>query len=175
MKYYILLLSLLISSTLSLAQQVNNPSAQLKKLGIELPEPSKPIANYVKYVKTGNLIFLSGHGPCDRTKVKMGKLGKDLTIDEGYEAARQTGICLLATLNMALDGDLSKVKRIVRVIGMVNSADEFYDQPKVINGCSDLMVEVFGDKGKHARAAVGMASLPSNIPVEIEMIVEVED
>ena len=175
MKYYLLLLFFLISLTMSLAQQVNDPSAQLNKLGIELPEPSKPIANYVKYVKTGNLIFLSGHGPCDRSKVKLGKLGKDLTIDEGYEAAKQTGICLLATLNMALDGDLSKVKRIVRVFGMVNSADEFYDQPKVINGCSDLMVEVFGDKGKHARAAVGMASLPSNIPVEIEMIVEVKD
>lgn len=175
MKNYIILILLLISSTFSLAQQISNPNAQLKKLGIELPEPSTPVANYVKYVKTGNLIFLSGHGPCDISTTKKGALGKDLTIEDGYEAARLTGICLLATLNKALDGDLTKVKRIVRVFGMVNSAANFYDQPKVINGCSDLLVEVFGDKGKHVRAAVGMVSLPFNIPVEIEMIVEIED
>ncbi|MEM8860383.1 MAG: RidA family protein [Chloroflexota bacterium] len=122
------------------------PEEKLKALNIELPEPTKPVANYVKAVRTGNLLFLSGHG----SPIK-GKLGKDLTIEEGQEAARQTAISLLATTKAYL-GDLSKVKRIVKVLGMVNSDPEFYDQPKVINGFSDLMVEVFGDKGKHARS-----------------------
>lgn len=144
------------------------PEEKLKELNIELPEPTKPVANYVKAVRTGNLLYLSGHG----SSIK-GKLGKDLTIEEGKEAARQTAIALLATTKAYL-GDLSKVKRIVKVLGMVNSDPEFYDQPAVINGFSDLMVEVFGEKGKHARSAVGMVSLPSNIAVEIEMIVEVE-
>jgi enamine deaminase RidA (YjgF/YER057c/UK114 family) len=172
--------SLLLAFSLAIvgigyAQQSYNPNAQLKKMGIELPVPSTPVANYVKYVRTGNLIFLSGHGPCNISDAQLGKVGKDLSIEEAYEAARQTGICLLATLNDALEGDLSKVTRVVRVFGMVNSDTNFYDQPKVINGCSDLLVEVFGDKGKHVRAAVGMASLPFNIPVEIEMVVEVND
>ena len=146
----------------------------LKKLGIELIEPTKPIANYVKAVRTGNLIFLTGHGPAkpDGTNV-TGKVGKNLTIQEGQEAARYAAISLISTLHAEI-GDLNKVKRIVKVVGMVNCIDTFGDQPKVINGCSDLLVAVFGDKGKHARAAVGMNSLPSNIAVEIEMIVEVE-
>ena len=174
MKYYLLLLFFLISLTMSLAQQVNKPSAQLNKLGIELPEPSKPIANYVKYVRTGNLIFLSGHGPCDRSKVKLGKLGKDLTIDEGYEAARLTAIEQLSSLKAQI-GDLNKVERIVKVLGMVNAEPSFMEQPAVINGFSNLMVEIFGERGKHARAAVGAGSLPMNIACEIEMIVEVEE
>ncbi|MFZ6025835.1 MAG: RidA family protein [Bacteroidota bacterium] len=148
---------------------------KLKSLNIVLPAPSSPIANYVKFVRTGNLIFLSGHGPAKADGSYItGKLGRDLSIEEGYVAAKQTGIGLLATLKNAV-GDLSKVKRIVKVLGMVNSTDSFTDQPKVINGFSDLMVAVFGDKGKHARSAVGMASLPMNIAVEIEMVVEVEN
>jgi len=150
------------------------PEEKLKNLNIILPAPSSPVANYVKYVRTGNLIFLSGHGPAKADGSYItGKLGRDLSIEEGYAAAKQTGISLLATLKDAV-GDLSKVKRIVKVLGMVNGTDGFTDQPKVINGFSDLMVAIFGDKGKHARSAVGMASLPMNMAVEIEMVVEVE-
>lgn len=147
---------------------------KLKELNIELIPPTKPIANYVKAVRTGNLIFLAGHGPskADGT-ITTGKVGKDLTIEQGYEAARQTGISLLSTLKAEV-GDLSKVKRIVKVLGMVNCTETFADQPKVVNGFSDLMVQVFGEKGKHARSAVGMYALPMNMAVEIEMIVEVE-
>ncbi len=152
-----------------------DPEARLAELGIVLPEPSVPVANYVKAVRSGNLIFLSGHGPyrSDGTLVQ-GKLGKDLSIEEGYEAARLTGIALLSSLKSEI-GDLSKVRRIVKVFGMVNADPLFTDQPKVINGCSDLLVEVFGDRGRHARAAVGMASLPVGIAVEIDMVVEIEE
>lgn len=147
---------------------------KLKDLGIELYSPTPPMANYVKAVRTGNLIFLAGHGPtfANNTNI-MGKVGKDLTIEQGVAAARQTGIALLSTLKSEI-GDLNKVKKIVKVLGMVNCTENFYDQPKVINGFSDLMVQVFGEKGKHARSAVGMYALPSNIAVEIEMVVEVE-
>ena len=169
--FYIALFSF-STAQVSFAQ---TPDEQLDKLGIILPKPTVPTANFVKYVQTGNLIFLAGHGPANMTDEMRGKLGKDLSIEQGYGAARATAVSLLATLKDALGGDLSRVNRIVRVVGMVNSDPHFYDQPKVINGCSDLLVEVFGEKGKHARAAVGMASLPSNIPVEIEMIVEVRD
>lgn len=150
------------------------PEQKLEELGIELIEPTKPIANYVKAVRTGNLVFLSGHGPskADGSSIK-GKVGGDLTMEEGKEAARITAISLLSTLKAEV-GDLSKVVRIVKLTGMVNCTADFYDQPAVINGCSDMLVEVFGEKGKHARAAVGMVSLPSNIAVEIEMVVEVE-
>jgi enamine deaminase RidA (YjgF/YER057c/UK114 family) len=151
------------------------PEEKLKSNGLVLPPVSKPIANYVKYVRTGNLIFLAGHGPtkADGTNVS-GKVGKELTIEQGYEAARITALSLIATLKDAV-GDLSKVKRIVKVNGYVNCLPDFTEQPKVINGCSDLLVLVFGEKGKHARAAMGMVALPSNIAVEIEMVVEVED
>lgn len=148
---------------------------KIKELGLQLPAASKPIANYVKYVRTGNLIFLAGHGPtkADGTNI-MGKIGKDLTIEQGYEAAKVTALSLIATLKDALGGDLSKVKRIVKVNGYVNCLPDFTEQPKVINGCSDLLVQIFGEKGKHARAAMGMVALPMNIAVEIEMVVEVE-
>ena len=163
---------LLVLGTLYTAQaQTASPEARLAELGIELPEPSQPVANYVKWVQTGNLIFLAGHGPCDIRVT--GKVGADLTIEQGYEQARETAICLLGSLKAAI-GDLSRVKRIVRVYGMVNATEDFTQHPEVINGCSDLLVEVFGDRGRHARAAVGMASLPRNIAVEIEMVVEVE-
>jgi enamine deaminase RidA (YjgF/YER057c/UK114 family) len=160
-------------STISMAQLIDYDK-KLKDLGIELITPSKPVANYVKAVRTGNLLYLSGDGPMKSDgKYITGKLGADLTVEQGYEAAKQTGISILSTLKAEL-GDLNKVKRVVKVLGMVNCTSSFTDQPKVINGCSDLMVAVFGEKGKHARSAVGMASLPTNIAVEIEIIVEVE-
>jgi enamine deaminase RidA (YjgF/YER057c/UK114 family) len=147
---------------------------KLKSLGIELITPTKPIASYVKAVRSGNLIFLAGHGPtrADGTNV-TGKVGKDLSLEQGIEAARVTAISLLSTLKNEV-GDFNKVKRIVKVNGWVNCNSEFTDQPKVINGCSDLLVQVFGEKGKHARAALGANALPMGISVEIEMIVEVE-
>ena len=147
----------------------------MAELGIVLPEVSKPVANYVNAVRTGNLIFLAGKGPkkADGEYIK-GKVGIDLTLEEGQEAARLCAINQLAVLKAEL-GDLNKVKRIVKVLGMVNAAPDFTDHSKVINGFSNLLVDVFGDKGKHARAAVGMGSLPIGMAVEIEAIVEVED
>ena len=152
-----------------------DPESKLKELGIELMIPSDPVANYVNTVRSGNLLFISGKGPLknDGEYIK-GKLGYDLSIDEGYEAARATAINLISTIKSAV-GDLKNVKKIVRVNGMVNSASNFTDQPKVINGCSDLLVEVFGDRGKHTRVALGMNSLPMNIAVEIDLIIEVEN
>lgn len=149
---------------------------RLAELGITLPDAPPPVASYVPFVRTGNLLYLAGLGPADRPDgtSPTGRLGQDLTIEEGYEAARLTGINLLARLRGAV-GDLDRVKQIVKLLSMVNSTPEFRDQPAVANGCSDLLVEVFGDRGRHARSAVGMASLPNNIPVEIEMIVEIEE
>ena len=149
---------------------------KLKELGIELPDSPAPIANYVPAVRTGNLLYLSGVGPAAPAEgpAHLGKLGADLTIEQGYEAARLTGINLIARLKSEL-GDLGRLNRVVKLLSMVNSAPDFDQQPAVANGCSDLLVEVFGDKGRHARSAVGMAGLPGNIPVEIEMIVEVSD
>jgi enamine deaminase RidA (YjgF/YER057c/UK114 family) len=147
----------------------------LQQKGIVLPPAGKPVANYVNAVRTGNLVFLSGKGPLQANGVNItGKVGADLTIEQGYAAARLCGINQLAALKAEI-GNLNKVKRIVKVLGLVNCPNDFTDQPKVINGYSDLMVEVFGDKGKHARSAVGTNSLPSNIAVEVEMIVEVEN
>lgn len=154
-------------------QDAYDPEAKLKALGITLPEPPKPVANYVNGVRTGNLIFLAGKGPkrADGSELR-GKLGQAISIEEGYEGARLTAINQMAVLKDML-GNLNKVKRVVKVLGMVNSDPNFVDQPKVINGFSDLIIEVFGERGKHARAAVGMASLPRGQAVEIEMIVEV--
>lgn len=151
-----------------------DPESRLDSLKIELLPPAAPVANYVNAVRTGNLLFLAGKGPKlpDGAYI-TGKIGEDLTVQQGYEAARLTGIAQLAVLKAEL-GNLNKVKRIVKVTGMVNSTPDFGNQPEVVNGFSDLMVEVFGERGKHARAAVGMASLPRNMCVEIEMIVEVE-
>jgi enamine deaminase RidA (YjgF/YER057c/UK114 family) len=149
--------------------------ARIKELGITLPPPPKPAGNYVPGVRVGNLLYLSGHGPLQeegKARAK-GKVGRDLSPEEAYKVAREVGINLLGSTR-ALLGSLDKVKRVVKVLGMVNSADGFGEQPKVINGFSDLMVEVFGENGRHARSAVGMAELPFAIPVEIEMILEVE-
>ena len=148
---------------------------RINGMGIELIEPASPVANYVNSVKSGNLIFMSGKGPRnpDGTLV-TGKIGTDLTIEDGYQAARLTAIEQLSVLKSQI-GDLNKVERIVKVLGMVNADVSFTEHPAVINGFSDLMVEIFGERGKHARAAVGMASLPSNIACEIEMIVQVKE
>ena len=146
---------------------------KLKDLGITLPKPSQPIANYVPAVKAGNLLFVSGHGPYPDGKIKTsGKVGKELTVEEGYQVARNVALNCLASVKAAV-GDLDKVKRVVKLLGMVHCTEDFKEQPKVINGCSDLLVEIFGEIGKHARSAVGMQALPNGIPVEIEMILEV--
>lgn len=156
-------------------QAQTGPEQKLDELGIVLKEPTVPVANYVHAVRTGNLIFMAGKGPrTPEGKLVTGKLGDDLSVEQGYKAARAVAILQLAVLKAEL-GDLNKVKRIVKVLGMVNATPDFTDHPEVINGFSDLMVEVFGEKGKHARAAVGMGSLPRNIAIEIELIVEVED
>lgn len=157
------------------AEASEGPEAALERLGIELPTPAPPVANYVRAVRTGNLVFLAGHGPSKPDGGYVtGKVGEGgLSVEQGYAAARLTAISLLASLKAEI-GSLDKVRRIVKVLGMVNSTPEFIQQPAVINGASDLLVEVFGDNGKHARAAVGMVSLPIGIAVEIEMIVEVE-
>lgn len=148
---------------------------RLEELGVELPEPAVPVANYVTTVQTGNIIFTSGHGPgSGEGAIYKSQLGADATIEEGYASARQVAIGLLSTLKHAL-GDLDRIKRVIKLVGFVNSAPDFTDQPAVVNGASDFFVEVFGDKGKHARSAVGMVQLPGGIPVEIEMIVEIED
>jgi enamine deaminase RidA (YjgF/YER057c/UK114 family) len=146
---------------------------KLKELGLSLPPVSAPAANYVNAVQTGNLLFLAGKGPLAVDgKRPSGKVGRDFTLEEGYQHARTTGLDLIAVMQAEL-GSLDRVKRIVKVLGMVNCTPDFTDPPKVINGASDLFVEVFGDRGRHARSAVGMNSLPMGIPVEIEMIVEV--
>lgn len=159
-------------NTVTIAQDAET---RLKEKGIVLNTPGKPVANYVNAVRVGKLLFLAGKGPTkpDGSNI-TGKVGRDLTIEKGYEAARLTAINHLAVLKAEL-GSLNKVKRIVKVLGMVNCTEDFKDQPKIVNGYSDLMVEIFGDKGKHARSAVGMYALPSNIAVEVEVIVEIED
>ena len=158
-----------------LFSSAQDPEAKCRELNLEFPVLTNPVANYVHAVRSGNLLFLAGKGPTqlDGTLI-TGKVGKDLTIEEGYQAARQTGIMQIAVLKSEL-GDLNKVKRIVKVLGMVNATPEFTDHSKVMNGYSDLMVEVFGDKGRHARSSVGMSSLPFGIAVEVEMVVELEE
>lgn len=171
-KTFLILITFLGLSSALFAQDAET---NLKEKGIVLTPPSSPVANYVNAVRVGNLLYLAGKGPqkADNTYI-TGKVGKDLTIEQGYEAARLTAIAHLAVLKNEL-GSLDKVKRIVKVLGMVNCTGDFYDQPKVINGYSDMMVEIFGENGKHARSAVGMNALPFNITVEVEVIVEVED
>jgi enamine deaminase RidA (YjgF/YER057c/UK114 family) len=171
-RIFLLSVSILFSSLALIAQDAET---KLKEKGIVLTPPSSPVANYVNAVRVGNLLFLAGKGPVTAdNKYITGKVGKDLTIEQGYEAARLTAVSHLAVLKNEL-GSLNKVKRIVKVLGMVNCTEDFNDQPRVINGYSDLMVEIFGEKGKHARSAVGMVALPFNMAVEVEVIVEVED
>lgn len=152
---------------------MNIVEAKLKSLGIELPDAPTPMANYVPAVRSGNLLFLSGQGPRTGLKeFKTGVVGKTVTLEEAYQHARLTGIQLLAAAKAALDGDLSQVRRVVKLLGLVNCTPGFGKQPQVINGCSDLFVEVFGESGRHARSAIG-AMLPNNITVEIEAIFEI--
>ena len=148
---------------------------KLEALGLQLPPPPSPVAAYVSTVRTGDLVFVSGHGPMrDGRFTGIGKLGRDLDIEAGYQAARLVMLNCLASVKAEI-GDLDKITRIVKVLGMVNSAPGFEQQPAVINGASDLLIEIFGDRGRHARSAVGMAELPFGISVEIEMVVEVSD
>ncbi|RLL64048.1 RidA family protein [Paenirhodobacter hankyongi] len=145
---------------------------RLAELGLELPPAPAPAANYVPFVRTGNQLFVSGQISSDATGLITGRLGADLSIEEGAAAARRCGLALLAQARAAL-GDLDRVTRVVKLVGFVNSTPEFTDQPKVVNGASDLMVEVFGEIGRHARSAVAAPSLPLGVAVEIEAIFEV--
>lgn len=152
----------------------DTPEFRLQTLGISLPEASSPLFNYIPTRLAGDLLFISGHGPRDEVgQYKSGKLGRDLTVEEGYEHAKLTGLHLLATAKAAL-GDLGRVKAVVKLLGMVNATPDFADHPLVINGCSDLLVDVFHERGRHARSAIGMGSLPNGMSVEIELILQVE-
>ncbi|RNB90505.1 RidA family protein [Brevibacillus fluminis] len=146
------------------------PEDKLSALGLSLPKPRQAVGTYVGCVRTGNLLFTAGQGVDEY----HGKLGRELTVEEGYLAARQSMLNLLATVKQEI-GELSKVKRVVKILGFVNSTTEFTAQPQVMNGASDLLVELFGEKGRHGRSAVGMAQLPNNTAVEIEMILEIEE
>ena len=156
------------------ARPMGRIDAKLEKLGIVVPTPAVPVANYVGFVRTGNLVFTAGQVTLKDGKFEhLGKVGGAISLEEAQKAARLCAINIIAQLKAACDGDLDRVKRIVKLVGFVNAVPEFTDHPKVINGCSDLFVEVLGEAGKHARSAVGMGSLPMGIPVEIECIVEV--
>lgn len=148
---------------------------RLAELGIVLPTPAQPVATYVPWVKTGNLVYISGQGAMKDGKLQYtGKVGDTLSIEDAVASARLTAINILAHVRDACGGDLDRVKRVVKLLGLVNCTPAFGDHPKVINGASDLMVEVFGDKGRHARSAVGAPSLPFGLSVEVEAIVEIE-
>jgi enamine deaminase RidA (YjgF/YER057c/UK114 family) len=166
-----LLISAMVTYDAS-AQGATRAEERLKERKITLPEAPAPVANYVRAVRVGNLLFVSG--TTSRDLKPFGKVGRELTVAQGYQAARHAGLLFLANVRAEL-GTLDRVKRVVKVLGMVNSADGFAEQPAVINGFSDLMVEVFGETmGKHARSAVGLAALPGNAPVEVEAILEIE-
>jgi enamine deaminase RidA (YjgF/YER057c/UK114 family) len=157
------------------AQQASGVEARMRELGYAFPKPSPAAGNYVGAVRVGNLVFVSGHGPHDDGHiVYRGKLGRDMDVETGRKAAELVILNALRSLKQEI-GSLDKVKRIVKLLGMVNSTPDFGDQPKVIDGASNLLTAVFGDRGKHARSAVGFVNLPFGIAVEIEMIVEVED
>ncbi|MGF7007050.1 RidA family protein [Aminobacter sp. BE322] len=150
------------------------PYDRLAALGLSLPPPPAPIATYVPFVREDNILYLSGQGPRQADgRLRTGKVGAGIGIDQAYDDARLTGLNLLAVIHSAI-GDLSKVRRVIKLLGMVNAVPDFEAHPKVINGCSDLLLEVFGERGRHARSAVGFGSLPDNITVEIEAIVAVE-
>jgi enamine deaminase RidA (YjgF/YER057c/UK114 family) len=171
MRHSIVILALLFCILNTAAQ---TPEQILEKLQLKLPTIGTPIASYIHCVRSGNILFLSGKGPqLENGTYITGKLGKDLSIEKGSEAAKLVALAHLAVLKKEL-GDLSKVKRVIKVSGFVNSTDEFTEQPKVLNGYSDLMVTLFGEKGKHARSAIGVNALPLNFAVEVEVIVEVE-
>ena len=149
---------------------------KLAEMGLDLPTTPTPMANYVPAVRTGNLLFVAGHVPRmpDGSLLNSGKLGHDVTIDQGYQAAQRAMLNCLSSIKAAI-GDLDRVNKVIKLLCMVNCTPEFGDQPRVANGASDLLVSLYGDQGRHARSAVGMGGLPSNVCIEIEMIVEVED
>ena len=150
------------------------PEDRLKTLGISIPTPAKPVANYVGWVQTGNLVFTAGQIPDDNGKLtQTGVLGRDVTKEQGQAAARQAAINVIAQIKDACGGDLSRVRRIVKLTGFVACSHDFTDHPFVVNGASNLMVDVFGDAGRHARSAVGVPSLPLNACVEVEAVVEI--
>ena len=172
-RYIFLFVIVLALASLCFSQTKRSYEARLKELKIELPPAPKPVASYVPAVQSGNLIFLAGQGPPRDGKVpSSGKVGSDLTEEQGYKAARETVLVSLAALRAEI-GSLDRVRRIVKVTGFVNSAPGFTRQPWVMNGASDLLVEIFGDTGKHARISVGVSELPNNIPVEIALVVEI--
>lgn len=160
-----------LGDPMALAQSSGMAEARMKEKNITLPPPPPSSGNYVDTVRTGNLLFVGGN--TSRDGAPTGKVGKDLTVEEGAKAARYAGLLLLAKTRVAI-GSLDRIKRVVKVVGIVNSADGFSDQPRVINGFSDLLVEVFGDAGKHPRTSFGVSALPGNAPVEVEAIFEVE-
>ena len=151
-----------------------SPEQRLKALNIQLPEVPAPIANFVMWRQVGNLLYLSGQGPRrPDSSIPVGRLGLNYSVEQGYADARQIGLQILATVRQAL-GSLDRIEGVVKLLGMVNAEPDFGQHPKVINGCSDLLVEVLGERGKHARSAVGMGSLPNGMPVEIEAIIQVK-
>lgn len=155
---------------------MNEIDRKIEELGIDLTIGPEPMANYVSVQKAGNIWFFSGAGPFKDGKPAMfGRLGENMTTEEGYEAARLAGINLLAVMKRELDGDWDRLDQIVKVMGFVSSTDDYYEQPKVINGTSDLFVQVFGDRGRHARTALGTNVIPFKIPLEVEMIIKVKD
>jgi len=154
---------------------VSEVEAKLEALGLTLPSPPAPVANYVRAVTVGNVVYLSGHGPSrDGAFAFQGKVGADKTVEEGYQAAQLVMLNCLSSLKQEI-GDLDRVERIVKLLGMVNCTEDFGHHPEVINGASDLLVQLYGERGRHARSAVGMQSLPRGITVEIEMIVQLRD
>jgi enamine deaminase RidA (YjgF/YER057c/UK114 family) len=164
----------MISSHLATKEGPMKVEEKLKSLGLTLPEPSEPLANYVTAVLDEPWLYTSGAGCFEKGKLKyQGRVGGEVTLEEGYDAARVTMLNLLSTVKSRI-GDLDRIERVVKVLGFVNSAPDFHRQPEVINGASDLLVELFGDRGRHARSAIGTCNLPMNIPVEIEMIVKVK-
>jgi len=171
--WQVIAVALIVLGSNAAAQQPSSPEARLKALGIQLPPAPAPVASYVPAVRTANLVFLAGQGPVAGGKPTVtGKVGAELTEQQGYQAARATILVSLAALRAEI-GSLDRVRRVVKLVGWVNSAPGFTRQPWVINGASDLLIEIFGDAGKHARSSVAANELPLNIPVEIEMIVEV--
>jgi enamine deaminase RidA (YjgF/YER057c/UK114 family) len=171
-RFRILVLLALAALTVPTTAQIT-PEARLEAAGYELPPPARPVAAYVTWRISGNLLYLSGHGEC-RQDFTRGKVGKELSLEEGKQSAERVGLCMLATIKSAV-GELSRVKQFLRIDGMVNATDDFGMQPEVVNGFSELMVVAFGESGLGARAAVGMGSLPRTIPVEISAIVELHD
>ena len=151
----------------------NTIDQRLAELGLSLPDAPAPAANYVPFVQSGSLVFISGQISSGPEGFICGKLGADLDVEQGVSAARACGLALIAQLRAACGGDLTRLRRVVKLTGFVNCTPDFTDQPKVINGCSDLMVAVFGEAGRHARAAVGAPSLPLGVAVEIEGIFEI--